>query len=594
MKNQPVMSMRSVGRRSIWVKAFIPMLLLVTILLTYIVFITENRRYILDLNKKYIEETTSLNAERLDELLLARQKSLDILAITVEGWLDEPDVDSEMLRFLQDNSIFDYVEFIDSSGLNHNAYGLNSDSSDRENYINGINGKTGVFTIFNSRITAETLICFYTPLHYDGKIFGVLNGMYREETLLRAIDTELFGESAESYLCMEDGTVIASVGGDDIANVFNVFEESGNRSVNDQTLLNIHRSFEEHEPYNFTYKDSYGTGNASIAVVSHNDWMLLHVFPGSLTKAMERDANQSGTTLTVIITVAFLAYIAFLILDNKKWKHRMIHHAQTDHMTGFLNQAAIKSAVDDLLKSNPEQMYAFYIFDIDNFKQANDKFGHVFGDMVIRRFSELITSCIAEDKGISGRLGGDEFVVLLPAPDQEWAKKKAALLNETLDCDCVKGDVCWHMSASIGFCFAPKDGNSFHELYRKADAALYMSKRRGKGVNSMFMLSMMICCFLTLSGCAKDINDIVDDEPCVRGVVSEVNENYIVLSINEDDELYNSYQSLQVSLDVERKDGSFSGDAGDEVAVYYDGIIEETDPARVNKVYAILYTGEAE
>lgn len=164
----------------------------------------------------------------------------------------------------------------------------------------------------------------------------------------------------------------------------------------------------------------------------------------------------------------------------------MIQHAQTDHMTGFLNQTAIKSAVDDWLQKNPAKLYAFYIFDIDDFKQANDKFGHAFGDTVIRRFSERIRLCVDGDNGLLGRIGGDEFVVLLPAPDYEWAKKKASLLNETLDYDCVSGEACWHMSASIGFCFAPKDGTSFHELYRKADAALYMSKHKGKGLNSMF------------------------------------------------------------------------------------------------------------
>lgn len=391
-----------------------------------------------------------------------------------------------MLKFLQDNSIFDYVEYIDSSGLNHNAYGVNSDSSDRENYIKGIAGETGSFIIFNSRITKETLICFYTPLHYEGEIFGVLNGMYREEALLSTIHAELFGESAASYLCMKDGTVIASVGGDAAANIFHIFEESGNLSVTDETLFNIRKSFEQHEPYNFTYKDSDGTGNASIAVISDNGWMLLHVFPSSLTKAMEHDANQSGTTLTIIITVAFAIYIAFLILGNMKWKHKMTQHAQTDHMTGFLNQTAIKLAVDDLLKKNPEKLYAFYIFDIDNFKQANDRYGHAFGDTVIRKFSELISSCVHGDNGLSGRIGGDEFVVLLPVPDYEWAKKKASLLNETLDYDCASGGACWHMSASIGFCFAPKDGTSFHELYKKADAALYTSKHKGKGVNSMY------------------------------------------------------------------------------------------------------------
>ena len=485
MRNKSASLLRIGGRQS-KAKIFAPVLLLIIIVLTYIIFITENRRYILDLNEKYIEETSSLTAQRVDELLHARQKSLDTLAITVQGWLNEPEVDSEMLKFLQDNSIFDYVEYIDSSGLNHNAYGLNSDSTDRENYLKGIDGESGISVIFNSRITSETLICFYTPLYYKGEIFGVLNGMYREETLLSTMDAELFGESAESYLCMKDGDVIACREEDHITNIFRLFEEGGSHVVSDETLSDIRSSFKQHKPYNFTYEDDSGIGNASIAVISDNDWMLVHVFPSSLVKSMQRDANKSGTTLTIVITISFIAAVILLILSNTRRENEMLQHAQTDQMTGCLNQTAIRLVIDDLLQKNPEKLFAFYIFDIDNFKQANDKFGHAFGDTVICRFAELIHSCISKDDGVLGRIGGDEFVALIPVLGDEYAKQKASLLNEILDTDCVSGDVCWHMSASIGFCFAPKDGDSFHELYRKADAALYMSKHKGKGTNSMF------------------------------------------------------------------------------------------------------------
>ncbi|GEM_PF-6535643 len=486
MRSRIVLSSRSGGRQFTWGKLFIPVLLLIIILLTYITFIAENRRYILELNEKYIEETASLTVQRVDELLYARQKSLDTLAITLQGWIDGPEVDSEMLKFLQDNSIFDYVEFIDSTGLNHNAFDVNSDSTDRENYLKGIKGESGLFTIFNSRITSETLICFYTPLYYKGEIFGVLNGMYREETLLSAIDTTLFGESVESYLCMEDGTVIACKEEDDTTNIIRLFEKGGNYAVSEESLSNIRSSFKQHEPYSFTYEDSIGTGTVSIAAVPGNDWMFVQIFPSTLVKSMYRDVSQSGTTLTIVITISFMISIVLIILNNMKREHKIIRHAQIDQMTGCLNQTAIRTAVDDLLQKNQEKLYAFYIFDIDNFKQANDTFGHVFGDKVICRFSELIHSCISEDDGLLGRIGGDEFALLLPAPDYEWAEKKAFTLNETLDTDCISGDICWHMSASIGYCFAPKDGTSFHELYRKADAALYMSKHKGKGTNSMF------------------------------------------------------------------------------------------------------------
>lgn len=184
--------------------------------------------------------------------------------------------------------------------------------------------------------------------------------------------------------------------------------------------------------------------------------MFVQIFPSTLVKSMYRDVSQSGTTLTIVITISFMISIVLIILNNMKREHKIIRHAQIDQMTGCLNQTAIRTAVDDLLQKNQEKLYAFYIFDIDNFKQANDTFGHVFGDKVICRFSELIHSCISEDDGLLGRIGGDEFALLLPAPDYEWAEKKAFTLNETLDTDCISGDICWHMSASIGYCFAPK------------------------------------------------------------------------------------------------------------------------------------------
>ena len=110
---------------------------------------------------------------------------------------------------------------------------------------------------------------------------------------------------------------------------------------------------------------------------------------------------------------------------------------------------------------------------------------------------------------------------------------------------------------------------------------------------NIFTIVSLIICISALSGCARDINYIVDNEPCVKGVVSQISETYIVISVNEDDELHKSYKNIEVSRNDERKDGAFGGEIGDEVAVYYDGSVEETDPARINQVYAILYVGDS-
>ncbi len=104
------------------------------------------------------------------------------------------------------------------------------------------------------------------------------------------------------------------------------------------------------------------------------------------------------------------------------------------------------------------------------------------------------------------------------------------------------------------------------------------------------ILAMSLCLF-TLIGCSRDINYIVDHEPCVRGTVAETATEAIVIDVASEDELYEEYSSIRVSLDVERKDSMTEFDVGDEVAVYYDGSITGSDPAEINTVYAILLIG---
>ncbi len=165
---------------------------------------------------------------------------------------------------------------------------------------------------------------------------------------------------------------------------------------------------------------------------------------------------------------------------EKQRENKMEWEAHTDAMTGFLNKAAVQENVEEMLRKDKKSRYVFFIFDIDNFKGANDKFGHAFGDKVIQQFAGTIRSHFRGDDTM-GRIGGDEFIVFVKIKDAGWALRKAKELSGVLNRDCIDGNYCWHMSASIGLAFAPEDGITFQELYRKADAALYETKRKCKG-----------------------------------------------------------------------------------------------------------------
>lgn len=93
--------------------------------------------------------------------------------------------------------------------------------------------------------------------------------------------------------------------------------------------------------------------------------------------------------------------------------------------------------------------------------------------------------------------------------------------------------------------------------------------------------------FLGLAGCnTRSMNHIIKNEPSITGIVTEVHDKYIQIYI--ENEGYPSGADCDVSLDVENEDGSYSPiQVGDEVVVYYDGSIAESDPMQIHTVYAI-------
>ena len=89
-------------------------------------------------------------------------------------------------------------------------------------------------------------------------------------------------------------------------------------------------------------------------------------------------------------------------------------------MTGVYTKTATERSIDRVLCGKLQGSYSVFIIDIDNFKQANDLHGHIFGDYCIREFVERLNKFCREDD-IIGRIGGDEFAVMLDinlSPDQ--------------------------------------------------------------------------------------------------------------------------------------------------------------------------------
>lgn len=159
--------------------------------------------------------------------------------------------------------------------------------------------------------------------------------------------------------------------------------------------------------------------------------------------------------------------------------------SQIDEMTSLFNKMTIENLVSETLTNAPSALHALMVIDIDNFKSANDIYGHTVGDHIICVIAGVISSQFRNTDFV-GRIGGDEFVVLMPdIPAKEIAFEKAeSLIQIVLKKEGLS--IPDNISISIGLAFSDAEDLTYTALFCKADQALYISKKAGKGRYSLY------------------------------------------------------------------------------------------------------------
>jgi len=170
-------------------------------------------------------------------------------------------------------------------------------------------------------------------------------------------------------------------------------------------------------------------------------------------------------------------------IDNKKKRELEREMAATrDSLTKVFNRKAFEEEViKHVLSTQNDNAGALVVVDLDNFKQINDEFGHAEGDKVLLQLSDVLMTTFRR-KDIIGRLGGDEFLVFL----KNLTKKD--IINRRLEeLRCTLSKVTDHnTTCSIGVSFVRREDFSYQECLKRADKALYMSKKRGRNTYSYY------------------------------------------------------------------------------------------------------------
>ncbi|MCR8549120.1 EAL domain-containing protein [Salipiger sp. P9] len=165
---------------------------------------------------------------------------------------------------------------------------------------------------------------------------------------------------------------------------------------------------------------------------------------------------------------------------------RLAQQAELDGLTRLLNNHAFKLKCTETL-GHSHQKQALMMIDVDNFKSVNDIYGHHFGDLYLREVAHAIVRALPES-AIVGRLGGDEFAALVPRPSQCEPYLERLMLGCATDVQRAAARLGKPNlgRVSIGCSIESEACPNVEKLMQGADAALYASKKNGKGVGAIF------------------------------------------------------------------------------------------------------------
>lgn len=297
--------------------------LFAAIIVLFFWYTVQNSKRIEKQNLNYAEDSAQQTARSISKELENAINRISTYAYFLGEGLAEPTVRMEELKGMTGNSLFDSFVYTDANGTSLASDGHVSNTSEKEYYLRGMNGETGMYVEKGSDFFGETVIIFYAPLNYEGQTIGVLGGVYSANSYLcDLLSASYFGEKADVYLCMADGMKISSSDGEeDEENIFTMLGDS--QIVSQKTLGEIRDIFENGGEGAFICPNGSKTDNICVINLLGNEYVLVQMFPKSVTQNMIHNANRTGSILEILLILLFIIYIIILLARNRKEKKRL-------------------------------------------------------------------------------------------------------------------------------------------------------------------------------------------------------------------------------------------------------------------------------
>jgi len=236
-----------------------------------------------------------------------------------------------------------------------------------------------------------------------------------------------------------------------------------------------------------------GASLAALGVCLLAVYLTIH-HPGPLIRPYLHSAVERDLILQIYLSFhLFALFPASIVFLERRWMMRQIGDANiqltrlaaTDGLTGIANRRAFEEgfASEWRVATRSRKPIGLLMIDLDCFKQFNDEYGHLAGDICLQRVAEALLTVARRPHDMAARYGGEEFAVLLPDTSSEVVLSLADSLRVAVYEQAIehKGSPWERVTVSIGCVSAiPEYGRPMTELLDLADKSLYRAKHAGR------------------------------------------------------------------------------------------------------------------
>jgi diguanylate cyclase (GGDEF)-like protein len=199
-------------------------------------------------------------------------------------------------------------------------------------------------------------------------------------------------------------------------------------------------------------------------------------------RSLIRSAPTSTFSFLAPILIGVMTALGVIWLAMAQLQHELEAQSQIDSLTGLLNRRALEEIGSQAIEVARRHSVALslIILDLDRFKSINDEHGHDGGDAVLQHAARCLRANLREEDYIA-RLGGEEFVVVLPGASHVHAAQIAEELRQclaTLTVEHLSQEI--RLSASFGVATMLPSDQTWLEILRRGDRALYLAKEQGR------------------------------------------------------------------------------------------------------------------